>query len=186
MRPHALADGLRQEQGEREGQRGRWVGAAMARKEDPRMLRGSGRFTGDLTRTGMLHAAFVRSPFAAARVSAIGTSAALRAPGVAAAFTAADLGHPYLLATLEREEFVPTQMPLLAGDQVRFAGEPVAVVVAEGEATLVQYKGEANVRGTLARVGARVIQPAAKTITAQFFERMESQGLARSATASGT
>jgi carbon-monoxide dehydrogenase large subunit len=126
-----LADGLRQERGEREGQRGRWVGAAMARKEDPRMLRGSGRFTGDLTRTGMLHAAFVRSPFAAARVSAIGTSAALRAPGVAAAFTAADLGHPYLLATLERDEFVPTQMPLLAGDQVRFAGEPVAVVLAD-------------------------------------------------------
>ena len=79
----------------------------------------------------MLHAAFVRSPFAAATVSAIGTSAALRAPGVAAAFTAADLGHPYLLATLERDEFVPTQMPLLAGDQVRFAGEPVAVVLAD-------------------------------------------------------
>ena len=116
----ALADGRRPEHGEREGQRGRWVGAAMARKEDPRMLRGSGRFVGDLARIGMLHAAFVRSPFAAARVSAIGTSAALRAPGVAAAFTAADLGHPYLLATLERDEFVPTQMPLLAGDQVRF------------------------------------------------------------------
>jgi len=47
-------------------------------------------------------------------------------------------------------------------------------------------EGEANVRGTLARVGARVIQPAAKTIAAQFFERMESQGLARSASASGT
>ena len=38
-----------------------------------------------------------------------------------AVFTAADLGDPYLLATLEREEFVPTPMPLLAGDQVRFA-----------------------------------------------------------------
>jgi carbon monoxide dehydrogenase subunit G len=50
---------------------------------------------------------------------------------------------------------------------------------------LVKYQGEANVRGTLARVGARVIQPAAKTIAAQFFERMESQGLARSAPASG-
>ncbi|HEY7361553.1 MAG TPA: molybdopterin cofactor-binding domain-containing protein, partial [Streptosporangiaceae bacterium] len=126
----ALADG-RPEHGGPEGQRGRWVGAAMARKEDPRMLRGSGRFVGDLARAGMLHAAFVRSPFAAARVSAIATSAALRAPGVAAAFTAADLGHPYLLATLERDEFVPTRMPLLAGDQVRFAGEPVAVVLAD-------------------------------------------------------
>src|SRR5262249_33852621 len=76
-------------------------------------------------------AAFARSPFAAATVAAIGTSAALRAPGVAAVFTAADLGHPCLLATLERDEFVATAMPLLAGDQVRFAGEPVAVVIAE-------------------------------------------------------
>jgi carbon-monoxide dehydrogenase large subunit len=113
------------------GGNGRWVGAAMARKEDPRMLRGRGRFVADLTRPGLLHAAFVRSPFAAARVCGIGTSAALRAPGVAAAFTAADLGDPYLLATLERDEFVPTPMPLLAGDQVRFAGEPVAVIVAD-------------------------------------------------------
>ena len=103
----------------------------MARKEDPRMLRGRSRFVGDLTRVGLLHAAFARSPFAAASVSAINISAALRAPGVAAAFTAADLGDPYLLATLERDEFVPTTMPLLAGDEVRFAGEPVAVVIAE-------------------------------------------------------
>jgi carbon-monoxide dehydrogenase large subunit len=95
------------------------------------MLRGRGRFVGDLTRAGLLHASFVRSPFAAATVAAIGTSAALQAPGVVAAFTSADLDNPYLLATLEREEFVPTPMPLLAGDQVRFAGEPVAVVVAD-------------------------------------------------------
>src|SRR5499427_5607761 len=111
--------------------RGRWVGAAMARKEDPRLLRGRGRFVGDLSRSGLLHAAFVRSPFGAALVSAVDTSAALREPGVAAAFTAADLGDPYLLATLERDEFVPTPMPLLARDRVRFAGEPVAVVVAD-------------------------------------------------------
>src|SRR5437773_4018793 len=111
--------------------RGQWVGAAMARKEDRRMLRGRGRFVGDLSRAGLLHAAFVRSPFGAALVSAIDTSAALREPGVAAAFTAADLGDPYLLATLERDEFVPTPMPLLARDRVRFAGEPVAMVVAD-------------------------------------------------------
>jgi carbon-monoxide dehydrogenase large subunit len=46
-------------------------------------------------------------------------------------FTAADLGHPYLLAMLERDEFVPTPMPILAGDRVRFTGEPVAIVVAD-------------------------------------------------------
>src|SRR5215469_7927428 len=96
------------------GQDGRWVGAALARKEDRRLLQGRGRFVGDMTRAGMLHAAFARSPFPAAVVTAIDTTAAQQAPGVAAVFTAADLGDPYLLATLERDEFVPTPMPLLA------------------------------------------------------------------------
>jgi aerobic carbon-monoxide dehydrogenase large subunit len=110
---------------------GRWVGAALPRKEDRRMLRGRGRFTADLAGRGVLHAAFARSPFPAAKIKAIDTSAARGAPGVVAAFTGGDLGNPYLLATLEREEFVPTRMPLLAGDYARFAGEPVAVVIAE-------------------------------------------------------
>ncbi len=108
-----------------------WVGAAVPRKEDRRMLLGRGRFTGDLARTGTLHAAFARSPFAAAQVDAINLSAALTMPGVRAAFTAAELGHPYLLAILERAEFTATRMPLLAGDQVRYVGEPVAVVIAD-------------------------------------------------------
>ncbi|MGC1284585.1 MAG: xanthine dehydrogenase family protein molybdopterin-binding subunit, partial [Streptosporangiaceae bacterium] len=111
-------------------QAGRWVGASVPRKEDRRMLLGRGQFVGDLTRAGMLHAAFARSPFPAAEVTGIDTSAALATPGVTAAFTAADLGHPYLIAMLERDEFTPTRMPLLAGDQVRFAGEPVAMVLA--------------------------------------------------------
>jgi aerobic carbon-monoxide dehydrogenase large subunit len=113
------------------GQDGRWVGAALTRKEDRRLLQGRGRFVGDMTRAGMLHAAFVRSPLPAAGVTTIDASAAAGSPGVAAVFTAASLGDPYLLATLDRDEFVPTPMPLLAGDQVRFAGEPVAVVLAE-------------------------------------------------------
>ncbi|HEX9527555.1 MAG TPA: xanthine dehydrogenase family protein molybdopterin-binding subunit, partial [Streptosporangiaceae bacterium] len=110
---------------------GRWVGAALPRKEDRRMLLGRGRFTGDYARPGMLHAAFARSPLAAARVGRIDTTAALELPGVAAVFTAADLGSPFLRAVLERDEFVPTAMPMLAGDEVRFAGEPVAVVLAD-------------------------------------------------------
>jgi carbon-monoxide dehydrogenase large subunit len=95
------------------------------------MLTGRGRFTGDYTRPGMLHAAFARSPFAAAAVGSIDAAAALELPGVAAVFTAADLGRPFLRAVLERDEFVPTPMPMLAGDEVRFAGEPVAVVLAD-------------------------------------------------------
>ena len=110
---------------------GRWVGAAVPRKEDRRMLLGRGRFTGDLIRPGMLHAAFVRSPHAHALVGTIDGTAARQVPGVAGLFTAAGLGHPYLLAMLERDEFVPTSMPILAGDRARFVGEPVAMVVAE-------------------------------------------------------
>ena len=113
------------------GTDGRWVGAALTRKEDRRLLQGRGRFVGDMTRAGMLHAAFVRSPLPAAGVTSVDASAAAGSPGVAAVFTAASLGDPYLLATLDRDEFVPTPMPLLAGDHVRFAGEPVAVVLAE-------------------------------------------------------
>ena len=108
-----------------------WVGAPLPRKEDRRMLLGRGRFTGDLTRPGLLHAAFVRSPHAHALVGGIDATAARQAPGVRGLFTAADLGHPYLLALLERDEFVPTRMPILAGDRVRFTGEPVAIVVAD-------------------------------------------------------
>ena len=110
---------------------GRWVGAAVPRKEDRRMLLGRGRFVADLTRPGLLHAAFVRSPHAHARVNAIDDAAARKSPGVQDILTAARLGHPYLLALLERDEFVPTRMPILAGDKVRFVGEPVAVVIAD-------------------------------------------------------
>ncbi|MGH3193292.1 MAG: hypothetical protein ACRDOL_39785 [Streptosporangiaceae bacterium] len=108
-----------------------WVGAAVPRKEDRRMLLGRGRFVADLDRPGLLHAAFVRSPHAHAGIGAIDTAAAAELPGVHGVFTAASLGHPYLLALLERDEFAPTPMPILAGEAARFVGEPVAVVVAE-------------------------------------------------------
>jgi len=88
------------------------------------MLLGRGRFVADLTRPGLLHAAFVRSPHAHADVGAIDVTAALQAPGVETVVAAATLGDPYLLALLERDEFVPTRMPILAGDKVRFVGEP--------------------------------------------------------------
>jgi carbon-monoxide dehydrogenase large subunit len=110
---------------------GRWVGAAVPRKEDRRMLLGRGRFVADLTRPGLLHAAFVRSPHAHARISAIDVADASAAPGVTEVLTAASLAHPYLLALLERDEFVPTRMPILAGETVRFVGEPVAMVIAD-------------------------------------------------------
>ena len=95
------------------------------------MLLGRGRFTADISRGGTLHAAFARSPHAAAALGHIDLSAALAVPGVVAACTAADLGQPALLAVLDRPEFVPTELPLLATGQVRHVGEPVAIVVAD-------------------------------------------------------
>ena len=69
----------------------RYAGTRVLRVEDPRLLQGHGTFVDDVVRPGMLHACFVRSPFARARIGAVDTSAALALPGVRAVFTAADL-----------------------------------------------------------------------------------------------
>jgi carbon-monoxide dehydrogenase large subunit len=108
----------------------RWVGVSLSRREDPRLLAGRGSFVDDLERSGLLHASFVRSPHAAATVVSVATEEVCAHPGVAAVFTAADLGLGGLTAVLEREEFTPTVMPILATDRVRYAGEPVALVLA--------------------------------------------------------
>jgi carbon monoxide dehydrogenase subunit G len=63
--------------------------------------------------------------------------------------------------------------------QVSGVGQ-LELVDVDGTSTIVKYKGDANVRGSLARVGARMIQPAAKTIVGQFFSKMESEAASRS------
>jgi len=108
-----------------------WTGVRLPRREDRRMLLGRGRFVDDIGHPHALHLAFVRSTQACGEVRRIDVEQAIVLPGVRAVLTAADLDHPGFRAVLEREEFVPTTMPLLAGDRVRFAGEPLAVVVAE-------------------------------------------------------
>ena len=67
------------------------------------MLLGRGRFVGDLTRPGLLHAAFVRSPHAHALVNKIDGTAASQAPGVERLFTGESLGHPCLLARTRQD-----------------------------------------------------------------------------------
>lgn len=129
---------------------GTWVGASVPRREDPRLLTGRGRFVDDIALPGLLHAQFVRSPVAHARLGAVDLSEVLEVPGVVAAFTAADLGLADIVALLDRPptEFVPTAMPVLAGEKVRYVGEPVAVVVARDpyaaedgvEAAVVEYE----------------------------------------------
>ncbi|MEU5607174.1 xanthine dehydrogenase family protein molybdopterin-binding subunit [Streptomyces sparsogenes] len=108
------------------------VGRSVARREDPRLLTGHGRFVDDIELPGMLHAQFVRSTVAHGLITAVDLTAVRRVPGVVAAFTAADLGLGDITARLDRPpaEFVPTAMPVLARDRVRYVGEPIAVVVA--------------------------------------------------------
>jgi carbon-monoxide dehydrogenase large subunit len=109
-----------------------WVGSRMPRREDAELLTGRGRYVGDLQRPGMLHAAFVRSPYPHARIASIDTEAALALPGVHAVLTGADLpdnlgAQPNTHLFGERE----TPYYALARERVRYAGEPVAVVVAD-------------------------------------------------------
>jgi carbon-monoxide dehydrogenase large subunit len=103
------------------------VGAKVLRKEDPRLLSGTGTFVDDLCPPRCTFASFVTSTEAHAEILSIDTRAALKMPGVLGVWTAADLiDQPDLpggLPDLER--------PVLARNIVRFAGEPVAVVVAE-------------------------------------------------------
>ena len=110
----------------------RYTGTRVHRVEDPRLLQGRGTFVDDVVRPGMLHACFVRSPFARARIGAIDTSAALALPGVHAVFTAADLNpgvHEQWYTSMGKD--VPdTPRPPLAEGEARHVGDPVALVVA--------------------------------------------------------
>ncbi|MFD8338448.1 xanthine dehydrogenase family protein molybdopterin-binding subunit [Streptomyces solisilvae] len=110
----------------------RLVGRSVARREDPRLLSGRGRFVDDIELPGMLHAQFVRSTVAHGTITEIDLTGVRQVPGVVAAFTADDLELGDITARLGRplSEFVPTAMPVLARDRVRYVGEPVAVVIA--------------------------------------------------------
>lgn len=111
----------------------RYAGARVHRVEDARLLTGRGTFVDDVSLPDMLHAAFVRSPFARAAVRGIDTTAALAVPGVRAVFTAADLNpavHEQWHTSIGRDS-PETPRPPLAEDEVRFVGDPVALVVAD-------------------------------------------------------
>src|ERR1051326_5831232 len=69
----------------------KYFGAAVRRREDPRFLRGEGRYVDDVTLPGLLHAAFLRSPHAHARLTRLDVRAASALPGVVAVYTFADL-----------------------------------------------------------------------------------------------
>jgi carbon-monoxide dehydrogenase large subunit len=115
------------------------IGKRIKRNEDPRLLTGQALFVDDVQIPGMLHAAFVRSDYAHARISSIDVSEALERPGVVAVFTAEDMGDdwepgPPLVSpppTIEDVIFNSRRQVPLAKDKVLHVGEAIAVVIAE-------------------------------------------------------
>lgn len=116
---------------------GRFVGQSVRRTEDPRLLTGRGTYVDDVVLPGMLHAAFVRSDVARGRLTRVDVDAARAAPGVHAVLTAADLD-PHVAGPMLASHAIlfgaaascPPERTLAAGD-VRFVGDPIALVVAE-------------------------------------------------------
>jgi carbon-monoxide dehydrogenase large subunit len=118
----------------------RYFGERIKRNEDPRLLTGQGLYVDDVDLPNMLHAAFLRSPYAHARINNIDVSQALQREGVVAIYTASDLGDywkpgPLLVSPPPVKDIVfneKTQVPLVrVGDKAKFAGEPIVIVLAE-------------------------------------------------------
>ncbi|HET8950959.1 MAG TPA: xanthine dehydrogenase family protein molybdopterin-binding subunit [Solirubrobacteraceae bacterium] len=118
----------------------KWVGQALRRKEDPRMITGRGRYVDDMVVPGMLYMAVVRSPEAHAKITSIDASAAKEIPGIHGVFTGADLdiASPLPMAWVPPgvEIKSPEHWPL-AKDEVNYVGQGVAVVVGEDKYAVV-------------------------------------------------
>ena len=115
----------------------RVFGSGIRRREDPRLLTGTARYTADITLPGMVHAAVLRSPHGHARIRAIDTSRAKQAPGVIAVFTGADTDAG--LKCIPCAWLLPNAglniapYKAIAVDVVRYVGDAVAVVVADND-----------------------------------------------------
>lgn len=112
----------------------KWFGERITRNEDARLLTGQGTYVDDIEPVGVLHAAILRSPIGHGRIVSIDTSAAKQLPGVHEVWTAGDLGdvlRPSPMVVPHEALTEPrTQYPL-AREFVNYAGEPVAMVVAD-------------------------------------------------------
>src|SRR6266852_7165914 len=115
------------------------IGQSVSRLEDPRLVQGLGRYSDDVNLPRQVYAVVVRSPHGHARITGIDPAAALRAPGVLAVLSGADLaadglGNLPTDASRKRRDGAPaftTPRPALARERVRHVGDPVALVVAE-------------------------------------------------------
>jgi carbon-monoxide dehydrogenase large subunit len=106
---------------------------ALSPRETRKLALGRGTYIGDLTAPGLLHAAFVRSPYAHARIRRVDGAAARRAPGITAVLTGEDLARataPLRIAP-PIDGLLPMEMPTLPTDKVRFVGDLVACVIGE-------------------------------------------------------
>lgn len=131
-----------------------FIGQSVKRREDDRFLKGAGRYTDDIKLPGMTHSAFVRSPYAHAKILSIDTTKAQAAEGVVAVYTADDgcgaYGVPcgWQVDFKNGETMREPQHPLLAKDKIKHVGEAVAIVIAETQelardaAELVEVKYE--------------------------------------------
>jgi aerobic carbon-monoxide dehydrogenase large subunit len=112
------------------------IGASLRRREDARILRGETRYLDDIEAPGMVHAAFVRSPYAHAAIESI--SVPSTGDGLVAVITAADLGdavRPFPVMERAGAEVRSSEAhPVLATGEVRYAGQPVALVIARSRA----------------------------------------------------
>src|SRR5499427_516032 len=110
----------------------KYIGQPMKRVEDPRLIKGIGTYVDDITLPGMLHAVFLRSPYAHARINSINTGSAKTAPGVVGVFAGADLNAQcgVVPCASEMPDLKAPRHTVLANGRAYFVGHPVAVVVA--------------------------------------------------------
>ena len=114
----------------------RFVGQSVRRREDPRLLTGRGRYVDDVTMPRMLHAHFVRSPVARGTLDGLDVAAARELPGVHAVLTAADVNpqaRSMWNSMMGPDGGGPPPRVLADGD-VRYVGEPIAIVIAQSRA----------------------------------------------------
>jgi carbon-monoxide dehydrogenase large subunit len=108
----------------------KFIGQPVRRREDPRLITGTGTYVDDVKLPGMLHAALMRSPHPHAKITSIDLSAARKHPGVVCALSGEDLASRLgSLPCVAPAQNVPDH-PVLARGKVRYVGDPVAVVVA--------------------------------------------------------
>lgn len=105
------------------------VGSRQPRVEDPRLLTGRGNYVADVKLPGMLDVAFVRSTVAHARIESVRYDFAVASEGVTTVLVAEDLPKVHM-STVRHPDLRVTPQPPLAGDRVRYVGEPVAMVLA--------------------------------------------------------